>query len=86
MARLTLGALAELEIALGASDLQAVVARMEAGRISAREVLAVLAAGLRGAGWRGQAADLVTARIEDGPIGAARIAARLLSLAFRLPN
>ncbi|MBU2958634.1 gene transfer agent family protein [Paracoccus sp. 1_MG-2023] len=85
-ARLTLGALAELEAVLGEADLQGVVARMEAGRISGREVLAVLTAGLRGGGWQGQASDLVDCDIAGGPVAAAQAAARLLALAFRMPG
>lgn len=88
-AKLTLGALAELETALGDDSLFALVARFEGGRYRGRDVLALVMAGLRGGGWRGQAADLTTATIADeqgeGPLAAARIAARLLARAFALP-
>jgi hypothetical protein len=47
---LTLGALAELETALGADDLVALASRFEGGRLSSRDLLAVLGAGLRGGG------------------------------------
>ena len=50
-AKLTLGALAELEAALGDDTLIALVGRFEAGDVSSRDVLALLVAGLRGGGW-----------------------------------
>ena len=80
--RLTLGALAEMEAGLGAGSLVDLVERFEAGRFSARDVLAVLVAGLRGGGWAGTAADLATAEVEGGVPGAARAAAQLLARAF----
>lgn len=82
-ARLTLGALAELEAELGGEGLMALIGRFEAGGFSQRDVLAVLVAGLRGGGWQGCAADLLTVGIGDGPAGAARAAAELLLRAFR---
>lgn len=85
-ARLTLGALAELETALGEGSLVDLVARFETGAISARDVLALLVAGLRGGGWAGTAADLMAAEIAGGPVEAARVAAELLARAFALPG
>lgn len=82
VAKLTLGALAELEAALGAETLVDLVQRFEAGRVSSRDVLALVVAGLRGGGWRGTAADLLSAEIGGGALGAARIAAELLARAF----
>lgn len=84
--KLTLGALAELEAALETGTLVELVERFESGAFSSRDVLALIVAGLRGGGWRGRAADLVTARIEGGPVGAARAAAELLARAFMLPE
>ncbi|MCL4188161.1 MAG: gene transfer agent family protein [Rhodobacteraceae bacterium] len=86
LCRLTLGALAELEVELGADSLVALAERFEAGRFSARDVLALVVAGLRGGGWQGAATDLRTAEIEGGPAEAARVAARLLARAFALPE
>ena len=80
--KLTLGALAELEAGLGEDTLVTLVERFEAGRFSTRDVLALIVAGLRGGGWQGQAADLLSVEIEGGPLGAARIAGQLLSRAF----
>lgn len=82
VAKLTLGALAELEAALQAEGLVALAERFEGNRFSARDVLDLLAAGLRGGGWQGTAADLARADVAGGPVGAARAAAELLARAF----
>jgi len=84
--KLTLGALVELEQALGADSLVALVERFEGGRFSARDVMAVLLAGLHGAGHPVTAAALVAAEIAGGPIEAARAAGLLLARAFALPD
>lgn len=85
--RLTLGALAELEAGLGEESLVALIGRFEEGRFSARDVLALLVAGLRGGGWEGcSAAALAGAGIAGGPLGAARAAAELLARSFALPE
>ena len=81
-ARLTLGALAELEEALGEGSLVALVERMEAGRVSSRDVLSLIVAGLRGGGWAVSRDDLLAADIAGGPVGATRAAALLLARAF----
>lgn len=47
---LTLGALAQLEAQLGCEDILALARRFESGRITAREAICVIGAGLRGAG------------------------------------
>lgn len=83
--RLTLGALAELEEALEADGLVALVERFETGAFRSRDVLALLLAGLRGGGWTGTAADLASAEIEGGPMVAARKAAELITRAFAAP-
>ena len=84
--KLTLGALAELEAQLDTGTLVQLVERFEARAFSTRDVLALIVAGLRGGGWRGQAADLIDADIEGGPLEAARVAAQLLARAFALPD
>ena len=86
VAKLTLGALAELEAALEVGSLMELVERFESQRFSTRDVLALVVAGLRGGGWQGSAADLLTAEIGGGPIGAARAAAELLARAFSVPG
>lgn len=86
VAKLTLGALAELEAELGEESLFDLVERFEQRRFSSRDVLALVVAGLRGGGWTGGAGDLLKGDIEGGPIEAARIAALLLARAFALPG
>ncbi|MCF2903542.1 gene transfer agent family protein [Octadecabacter sp. CECT 8868] len=80
--KLTLGALAELEANLGTDTLVGLVKRFESGGFSTRDVLALVVAGLRGGGWCGSAADLVSAQIEGGIVRAAEAAAELLARAF----
>lgn len=86
VAKLTLGALAELEAAVDAGSLVDLVERFEAGRFTTRDVLALIVAGLRGGGWQGTAADLLRADIGGGPVAAAKAAAELLARAFALPG
>lgn len=86
VAKLTLGALAELEVGLGEVSLLDLVRRFETGAFSSRDVLALIVAGLRGGGWEGRAEDLRTVEIGGGPVVAARIAAELLARAFTVPG
>lgn len=86
VAKLTLGALAELEAGLGTGTLIELVERFEAGRFSTRDVLMLIVAGLRGGGWEGTAADLLQVDIGGGPVEAARVAAELLARAFTVPE
>ena len=85
-AKLTLGALAELEANLHSGSLVDLVARFEGGAFSSRDVMAVIVAGLRGGGWRGQAGDLLSVSFPGGPLGAAKLAATLLARAFTVPE
>lgn len=80
--RLTLGALAELEAALGEGGLPALVERFESGRFRAADLIALLGAGLRGAGADIADAEVAALDIEGGAAGAARAGARLLAAAF----
>lgn len=84
--RLTLGALAALEAELETESLIALVTRFESGGFSARDVLALLRAGLSGGGAAFTAADLGNAEIEGGPVAAAQAAAELLARAFHVPD
>lgn len=79
---LTLGALAELESAFGAGDLVALATRFEQGRISARDAIKILGAGLRGAGT--EIADDEVARLAapGGAAGYVKIVVALLSATF----
>ena len=79
---LTLGALAELEARLQAGDLVGLAERFAGGRISARDLTAILGAGLRGGGNAVTDDDLARLSIEGGLKGAAEIAARLLKATF----
>jgi hypothetical protein len=80
--KLTLGALAVLEDTLGEDTLVALVQRFESGAFASRDVMAWIVAGLRGGGWSGTQADLLTAEIGDGPVASAKVAAQLLARAF----
>jgi hypothetical protein len=86
VAKLTLGALAELEETLKTESLLDLVQRFEEQRFSTRDVLALIVAGLRGGGWQGKASDLLRIEIGGGPVEAARAAAELLARAFALPG
>jgi hypothetical protein len=79
---LTLGALAELESRLDAGSLVALAERFEAGRLSAREAIAVIGAGLRGAGNATSDEDVAAMRIEGGAGGYVRLVAELLEATF----
>ncbi|WP_027259099.1 gene transfer agent family protein [Leisingera aquimarina] len=84
--KLTLGALAGLETALEEGTLVDLVQRFEQGRFSARDVLALLAAGLQGGGHSISHGDLASASITGGPMQAARVAAELLVRSFAVPE
>ncbi|MEO1639738.1 MAG: gene transfer agent family protein [Pseudomonadota bacterium] len=84
--KLTLGALAELEGALGTGSLIDLIRRFESGSFSGADVMAVVVAGLRGGGWAGQQADLLQADIAGGPVAAAQAAALMLARAFTVPE
>jgi len=79
---LTLGALAELETAFGAGDLVALAERFGSGRLSARDLMRVIGAGLRGAGEAVSDAEVAAMTAEGGAPGYARIAAELLAATF----
>ncbi len=80
--RLTLGALAELEAELGAGSLLELIERFEQGRFSTREIIALIAAGLRGAGHDLSTEQVARLHHEQGVRGFVRIAGELLAAAF----
>ncbi|MDF1729528.1 MAG: gene transfer agent family protein [Sulfitobacter sp.] len=84
--RLTLGALVWLEDRLGEGSLLALVERFEQSRFSSRDVILLLAAGLKGGGSEMGEARLMQAEIAGGPVAAARAAAELLARAFTVPE
>lgn len=79
---LTLGALAELEHAFSADDLNALVQRFAGGRLSAGDLMKIIGAGLRGASNAVDDAEVGAMRAEGGAAGFAEIAARLLAATF----
>ena len=79
---LTLGALAELEAAFEADDLTALIARFSSGRLSARDMLRIIAAGLRGGGHTLTVEDVAEMRADGGAAGYARIVSELLTATF----
>ena len=80
--RLTLGALAELERAVGEGGLTGLARRFEAGEFTAADLIALLAAGLRGAGEDVTDDEVAAMDFEGGVAGAARAGARLLVATF----
>ncbi len=82
---LTLGALAELETTLTAPDLVTLAERFEQGHLSARDAIAVIGAGLRGAGGTETDADVAKMRIGGSAVEAMTLVASLLSAAFARP-
>jgi hypothetical protein len=79
---LTLGALAELESAFGAGDLAALAERFGTGRLSSADLLAVLAAGLRGGGHALAGAEVAALPLQDGLAPVVRAVADLLLATF----
>ena len=76
---LTLGALAELETAFAAESLGDLAARFSAGRLKARDMIAILAAGLRGGGNLVSEEDVAMLSAEGGIAELARVPGALLA-------
>src|SRR4029079_7110024 len=79
---LTLGALAELEAAFGADDLVALAERFGTGRLRARDLTRIIAAGLRGAGNDVSDDEVSAMAVDGGAAGYVRIAADLIAATF----
>lgn len=79
---MTLGALAELETAFGVDNISDLAGRFAGGRIGTKDVMAIIAAGLRGGGNLIDDDELAGCRVEGGIGGAVALAARLLDSAF----
>jgi hypothetical protein len=79
---LTFGALAELETAFGAEDMVALAERFGAGRMKARDLTRIIAAGLRGAGESVTDDEVAALATPDGAQGYVRIAAELIAATF----
>ncbi|MEQ1671701.1 MAG: gene transfer agent family protein [Hyphomicrobium sp.] len=79
---LTLGGLAELESAFGDEDMVALAARFERGRLSSRECVKIIGAGLRCAGASVTDDDVARMQTDGGVAGFIDIVARLLTATF----
>lgn len=79
---LTLGALAELEASFGADDLVTLAQRFGSGRLSARDLIRIIAAGLRGAGEQASEEEVARMEIAGGAAGYVAIAADLIAATF----
>ncbi len=79
---LTLGALAELEVAFGADDLVALTERFGTGRLKARDLTRIIGAGLRGAGEMVSDDEVAQLSVDGGAQGYVRIAAALIAATF----
>lgn len=79
---LTLGALAELETAFGDEDMLALASRFENGRLSARDCVRIIGAGLRGAGYDIADAPVGSMHADGGAAGFVDIVVRLLRATF----
>jgi hypothetical protein len=79
---LTLGALAELEAAFGEGDLVALAERFGKGRMSARDLIRIIGAGLRGAGESVTDDEVAAMTVASGAEGYVRIAAALIDATF----
>lgn len=79
---LSLGALAELEAAFQVDDLGALAERFEKERLSARDCIRIIAAGLRGAGTSVTDEEVAVMRFDGGVTGCARLVSDLLAAAF----
>ncbi|MEM6944438.1 MAG: GTA-gp10 family protein [Pseudomonadota bacterium] len=80
--RLTLGALAGLEARLGAGSLLGLAERFEGGGVTSSDLLALLAAGLEGAGEPVDGEALSRAEIAGGAAAALEAAMLLLARSF----
>ncbi len=79
---LTLGALAELEQAFGVADMAALADRLGSGRLSARDAIRVIGAGLRGAGHQVEDGQVAAMAATGGAAGFAAIVVDLLVATF----
>lgn len=80
--RLTLGGLAELEERLKAGSLVALAERFESGQVATGDLIALLGAGLRGAGAGLDDEALARAEIGGGALGALRAGIALMARSF----
>ena len=79
---LTLGALAKLESAFAVDDLTALGARFSSGRLSARDLMTIIHAGLEGGGHTFTIDDVAEMQADGGIAGYATIVSELLTVTF----
>lgn len=79
---LTLGALCELEAAFAVDDLTGLAERFASGRLKARDLARIFAAGLTGGGTPTTEKDVLALRIDGGLVGVAAVVADLLAVTF----
>ena len=79
---LTLGALAELETAFAAGDLNGLAQRFSSGRLKAADMIRVIGAGLRGGGNLFSDDEVAAMSVDGGIAGYASIIADLLTATF----
>jgi len=79
---LTLGALADLEDAFDGEDILAVAEHLQSGRLSARDCVKIISAGLRGGGHPVTEAEVADMTVEGGAAGYVRIVADLIAATF----
>ncbi|SMF48974.1 Phage tail tube protein, GTA-gp10 [Xaviernesmea oryzae] len=79
---LTLGALAELETAFAAGDLNGLAERFASGRLKSADMIRVIGAGLRGGGNLFSDEEVAAMAVDGGIAGYARILGDLLAATF----
>ena len=79
---LTLGALAELEAAFDSETLIEVIERFQANKIHAADLIAVITAGLKGAGHDLTQEEVAAMQVEGGVTTYIAIVAKLLNATF----
>ena len=79
---LTLGALAELETAFAAEDLQDLARRFASGRFKASDMIEIIGAGLRGGGNIFTPEEVASITIDGGIAGCALVVGDLLTATF----
>lgn len=79
---LTLGALAELEAAFSVDDLEALGRRFGQGKLSARDLVRLLGAGLRGGGTPITDEEVAAMSLAGGLTDVVGVVARMLEAAF----
>lgn len=79
---LTFGALAQLEAAFNVGDLEALVARLAEGRLSANDLITILHAGLCGGGHSFSRDEVAQLHVDGGVAAYAAIVGQLLAATF----